>query len=48
MSWGDPPCPDDTNYECYRCGEETGRGYDDGVCAQCGADDDIEDKDYDE
>jgi hypothetical protein len=32
-------CPDDDSYECYKCGEPTGNGYDDGVCAQCGADD---------
>lgn len=36
------PCPDDDEYPCYRCGEETGNGYDDGVCAQCGADEDCD------
>jgi len=29
------PCPDDDNYECYSCGEPTGRGYDSGQCCQC-------------
>lgn len=35
----DIQCPDDDEYECYKCGEPTGRGYDNGVCADCGADD---------
>jgi hypothetical protein len=29
------PCPDDDDYECYSCGEPTGRGYDSGQCCQC-------------
>ena len=28
-------CPDDEEYECYKCGNPTGRGYDSGVCAEC-------------
>ena len=35
----DFPCPDDDEYPCEYCGEPTDTGYDDGVCAQCGGDD---------
>jgi hypothetical protein len=28
-------CPDDEDYECYKCGGETGRGYDNGLCCEC-------------
>jgi hypothetical protein len=31
----DRPCPDDEEYICYQCGNETGRGYDSGLCAEC-------------
>ena len=30
-------CPDDADYECYGCGQPTGRGYDEGLCYHCGA-----------
>lgn len=34
--WGkEDPCPDDEDYECYGCGNETGRGYDSGLCHEC-------------
>ncbi|NQZ58168.1 MAG: hypothetical protein HRT88_11980 [Lentisphaeraceae bacterium] len=29
------PCPDDQAYQCSKCGEATGRGYDSGLCATC-------------
>jgi hypothetical protein len=29
------PCPDDDAYPCEQCGEETGNGYDNGICCQC-------------
>ena len=31
----EPPCPDDDDYTCYKCGEPTGRGYDSGLCFDC-------------
>jgi len=31
----DSPCPDDDNYPCYQCGNETGNGYDGGLCCEC-------------
>ena len=27
--------PEDENYPCSECGEDSGRGYDDGICAEC-------------
>jgi hypothetical protein len=29
------PCTDDEDYECYSCGNPTGRGYDGGQCGEC-------------
>ena len=31
----DSPCPDDDNYPCSQCGNDTGNGYDGGLCCEC-------------
>ncbi len=28
-------CPDDNDYECYKCGNATGHGMDNGLCYGC-------------